>query len=45
VVIATNHAEYEGLARQLPAGAVLVDPWNVSGAGRVFATQDELVAT
>jgi UDP-N-acetyl-D-mannosaminuronic acid dehydrogenase len=45
VVIATNHAEFEGLARRLPAGAVLVDPWNVSGAGRVFATQDELVAT
>jgi UDP-N-acetyl-D-mannosaminuronic acid dehydrogenase len=45
VVIATNHAEYEGLARRLPAGAVLVDPWNVSGAGRVFATQDELVTT
>jgi UDP-N-acetyl-D-mannosaminuronic acid dehydrogenase len=45
VVIATNHAEFEGLARRLPPGAVLVDPWNVSGAGRVFATQDELVAT
>jgi UDP-N-acetyl-D-mannosaminuronic acid dehydrogenase len=45
VVIATNHSEFEGLARRLPAGAVLVDPWNVSGAGRVFATQDELVAT
>jgi UDP-N-acetyl-D-mannosaminuronic acid dehydrogenase len=45
VVIATNHAEFEGLAQRLPAGAVLVDPWNVSGAGRVFATQDELVAT
>jgi UDP-N-acetyl-D-mannosaminuronic acid dehydrogenase len=45
VVIATNHSEFEGLAQRLPAGAVLVDPWNVSGAGRVFATQDELVAT
>jgi UDP-N-acetyl-D-mannosaminuronic acid dehydrogenase len=45
VVIATNHSGFEGLARRLPEGAVLVDPWNVSGAGRVFATQDELVAT
>jgi UDP-N-acetyl-D-mannosaminuronic acid dehydrogenase len=45
VVIATNHAEFEGLTTRLPEGAVLVDPWNVSGAGRVFATQDELVAT
>jgi len=45
VVVATNHSQFEGLARQLPPGAVLVDPWNVSGAGRVFATQHELVAT
>jgi UDP-N-acetyl-D-mannosaminuronic acid dehydrogenase len=45
VVIATNHSDYEGLAQRLPPGAVLVDPWNVSGAGRVFATQDELVTT
>jgi len=45
VVVATNHSEYEGLAHRLPRRAVLVDPWNVSGAGRVFATQDELVAT
>jgi UDP-N-acetyl-D-mannosaminuronic acid dehydrogenase len=45
VVIATNHSEFERLAQRLPAGAVLVDPWNVSGAGRVFATQEELVAT
>jgi UDP-N-acetyl-D-mannosaminuronic acid dehydrogenase len=45
VVIATNHSEFEGLATRLPEGAVLVDPWNVSGSGRVFATQDELVPT
>jgi UDP-N-acetyl-D-mannosaminuronic acid dehydrogenase len=45
VVIATNHSEFEGLAARLPEGAVLVDPWNVSGSGRVFATQDELVPT
>jgi UDP-N-acetyl-D-mannosaminuronic acid dehydrogenase len=45
VVIATNHSQFEGLARRLPAGALLVDPWNVTGAGRVFATQDELVTT
>jgi UDP-N-acetyl-D-mannosaminuronic acid dehydrogenase len=45
VVVATNHSAFEDLAQRLPRGAVLVDPWNVTGAGRVFATQDELVAT
>ena len=45
VIVATDHSEFEGLARRLPAGALLVDPWNVTGAGRVFATQEELVAT
>jgi UDP-N-acetyl-D-mannosaminuronic acid dehydrogenase len=48
VVIATNHSAFEGLLAsdsKLPAGAVLVDPWNVTGAGRVFGTADELVRT
>jgi UDP-N-acetyl-D-mannosaminuronic acid dehydrogenase len=44
VVVATNHAEFEGLLDRIPEGAVLVDPWNVTGAGRVFATVRELVA-
>jgi UDP-N-acetyl-D-mannosaminuronic acid dehydrogenase len=45
VIVATDHSAFEGLASRLPAGALLVDPWNVTGAGRVFATQDELVTT
>jgi UDP-N-acetyl-D-mannosaminuronic acid dehydrogenase len=45
VIVATDHSAFEGLARRLPEGALLVDPWNVTGAGRVFATQDELVTT
>ena len=45
VIVATDHSAFEGLARRLPAGAMLVDPWNVTGAGRVFATQGELVTT
>ncbi len=43
VVIATNHSEFEGLAARMPAGAVLVDPWNVAGTGHVFAGAEELV--
>jgi UDP-N-acetyl-D-mannosaminuronic acid dehydrogenase len=43
VVVATNHSEFEGLVPRLPAGALLVDPWNVTGAGRVFAYAAELV--
>ncbi|HEU0023163.1 MAG TPA: nucleotide sugar dehydrogenase [Thermoleophilaceae bacterium] len=37
VVIATNHSAFEGLAERLPAGLLLVDPWNVSGSAQVFA--------
>jgi UDP-N-acetyl-D-mannosaminuronic acid dehydrogenase len=37
VVIATNHSAFEGIAERLPAGILLVDPWNVSGSARVFA--------
>ena len=43
VVVATNHSAYEDLIERLPAGAVLVDPWNVAGAGEVFASADELL--
>jgi UDP-N-acetyl-D-mannosaminuronic acid dehydrogenase len=45
VVVATNHSDFEGLLDRVPADAVLVDPWNVTGAGRVFAQVHELVAT
>jgi UDP-N-acetyl-D-mannosaminuronic acid dehydrogenase len=37
VVIATNHSAFEGLAGRLPAGLLVVDPWNVSGTSEVFA--------
>jgi len=41
VVVATNHSAYEDLLEHVPAGAVLVDPWNVTGAAQVFAHVDE----
>jgi UDP-N-acetyl-D-mannosaminuronic acid dehydrogenase len=44
VVVATNHSAFEGLVRRLPDGALLVDPWNVTGSGRVFAHVRELAA-
>jgi UDP-N-acetyl-D-mannosaminuronic acid dehydrogenase len=44
VVIATNHSSFDGIAARLPEGALLVDPWNVTGAGRVFAFVRELAA-
>jgi len=44
VIVATNHSEFEGIAGRLPPGAVLVDPWNVTGSGRVFASAEELVS-
>jgi UDP-N-acetyl-D-mannosaminuronic acid dehydrogenase len=45
VVIATNHSAFEGLLPELPATTLLVDPWNVTGAGRVFGFAQELVRT
>jgi UDP-N-acetyl-D-mannosaminuronic acid dehydrogenase len=36
VVIATNHSGFEHLLDRLPEGMLLVDPWNVTGYGRVF---------
>ncbi|MGH2715359.1 MAG: nucleotide sugar dehydrogenase [Thermoleophilaceae bacterium] len=44
VVVATNHSSFENLLGRLPDGAVLVDPWNVSGSGRVFGTVRERAA-
>jgi UDP-N-acetyl-D-mannosaminuronic acid dehydrogenase len=44
VVVATNHAEFERILPQVPAGAWLVDPWNVSGSGQVFAFAEEIAA-
>jgi hypothetical protein len=44
VVIATNHSGFEDLLARLPDGVLLVDPWNVTGAGRVFATVRERAA-
>jgi UDP-N-acetyl-D-mannosaminuronic acid dehydrogenase len=44
VVVATNHAEFEDLLGRLPDGAVLVDPWNVTGSGLVFGTARERAA-
>ena len=41
VVIATNHAAFEDVLELVPDGAVLVDPWNVTGAGRVFGVVHE----
>jgi UDP-N-acetyl-D-mannosaminuronic acid dehydrogenase len=44
VVVATNHSEFEELLERLPDDVLLVDPWNVTGAGRVFATVRERAA-
>jgi UDP-N-acetyl-D-mannosaminuronic acid dehydrogenase len=41
VVVATNHSEFESLLERLPEGTLLVDPWNVTGAGRVFGVVHE----
>jgi UDP-N-acetyl-D-mannosaminuronic acid dehydrogenase len=42
VVVATNHEEYETVLPLLPHDAVIVDPWNVTGTGEVFAAVREL---
>ena len=42
VIVATNHSEFEGLLSRLPADVLLVDPWNVTGAGQVFGMASEL---
>jgi UDP-N-acetyl-D-mannosaminuronic acid dehydrogenase len=45
VVIATNHPEFERVLAQVPRDAWLIDPWNVSGSGQVFAFVEELAPT
>jgi UDP-N-acetyl-D-mannosaminuronic acid dehydrogenase len=45
VVIATNHSAFEGLLGRLEPQALLVDPWNVTGSGQVFAYAEELAKT
>ncbi len=42
VVVATNHSEFRGVMPQIPANALVVDPWNVTGSSQVFAYADEL---
>jgi hypothetical protein len=41
--VATNHAAFEDLLPRLEPQVLLVDPWNVSGSGQVFAYAEELV--
>jgi UDP-N-acetyl-D-mannosaminuronic acid dehydrogenase len=42
VVIATNHSEFDRLLERLSVDVLLVDPWNTTGSGRVFARVNEL---
>jgi UDP-N-acetyl-D-mannosaminuronic acid dehydrogenase len=44
VVIATNHSAFEDMLDRLPDGVLLVDPWNATGSGRVFARVRERAA-
>jgi UDP-N-acetyl-D-mannosaminuronic acid dehydrogenase len=44
VVVATNHSDFEDLLGRLPEGVLLVDPWNVTGSGKVFGTVRERAA-
>jgi UDP-N-acetyl-D-mannosaminuronic acid dehydrogenase len=43
VIVATNHSAYENALSHLAPHTLLCDPWNVTGAGQVFAFTDELV--
>jgi len=45
VGIATNHSQYDDVLARVPASALLVDPWNASGSGQVFAYADELAGS
>ena len=45
VLIATNHSAFEDLLPRLAGHSLIVDPWNVTGSGQVFAYADELVST
>jgi UDP-N-acetyl-D-mannosaminuronic acid dehydrogenase len=50
VIVATNHSEFEGqavlrqVAEAAKPGCLVVDPWNATGSGQVFAYMDEVVA-
>jgi UDP-N-acetyl-D-mannosaminuronic acid dehydrogenase len=37
IVVATNHSAYDDVLERLPQDALLVDPWNATGAGEVFS--------
>ncbi len=41
VVVATNHSAFEDILERVPEGTLLVDPWNVTGSGRVFGVVRE----
>ena len=41
VVVATDHSAFTGLLERLPEGTLVVDPWNVTGSGRVFGVVRE----
>ena len=43
VIVATNHSAYDEILGRLAPQTLLCDPWNVTGAGQVFAFTDELV--
>ena len=43
VIVATNHSAFDDVVPRLPAGALMVDPWNITGMARVFAYAEELV--
>ncbi len=45
VIVATNHSAFEDLLTRVPERVVVVDPWNVAGAGEVFGTARELART
>jgi UDP-N-acetyl-D-mannosaminuronic acid dehydrogenase len=50
VIVATNHSEFEGpevlaqIAELARTECLIVDPWNVTGSGQVFAYTSELLA-
>jgi len=43
LIVATNHSAFEGVLPQVPPEALVVDPWNMTGSGQVFAYASELV--
>jgi len=43
VIVATNHSAFEGVLPQVPPEALVVDPWNMTGSGQVFAYANELI--